>query len=193
MPALPAVPALPALPAVPAGGRLGPAVVVEPGLARELRRRVLRPMAAPDAVLPGDDVAGAVHFAVLDPAGRPLSTCFIFRDAYPAPLPAELAEVAELADEQPDGPAGTQPARPPTWHLRQMATEPAARFRGAGAAVMRAVFAHVAEAGGGLLWCNARETAVGFYRAQGLRSAGVIPPQGDPPVAHQRMWCLIRV
>lgn len=43
-----------------------------------------------------------------------------------------------------------------SWRLRGTATSPDHRNRGIGSAVMRALIAHVAQAGGGPLWCNAR-------------------------------------
>ncbi len=46
------------------------------------------------------------------------------------------------------------------------------RGRGAGSAVVEAVIAHVAEAGGGVLWCSARLGAVRFYERAGMVTRG---------------------
>lgn len=140
---------------------------VRPELSRDLRRRVLRPAAGPGDRLPGDDLAGAVHFAAFDDHRRLVGTCFVYEDADPA-----------APDER-------------GWHLRQMATEPDVRGQGAGATVLQAVVEFVADAGGGRLWCNARESAVGFYARHGLRAEGDIYPDGPsgaPPIPHRRMW-----
>ena len=167
-------------PAREPGSGSGPfrAVVVGADMARDLRRRVLRPHLAPTDPLPGEDLADTVHFAVLEADGRPLSTCFIFADPYPGPPDADDASPGV------EGP----PAGAAAWHLRQMATEPGAQGRGAGAAVVRAVLEYVGEQGGALLWCNARVSAVGFYERQGLLIDGGTFIQGDPPVPHRRMW-----
>jgi GNAT superfamily N-acetyltransferase len=58
------------------------------------------------------------------------------------------------------------------WRLRGMATAPARRGTGVGSALFDAVFDHVAAAGGGLLWCNARLAAVGFYERAGMVTTG---------------------
>ena len=49
-----------------------------------------------------------------------------------------------------------------------MATEPDVRGVGFGTALVAACVEHVAAAGGGELWCNARLAAVGFYRRVGF-------------------------
>jgi predicted GNAT family N-acyltransferase len=67
-----------------------------------------------------------------------------------------------------------------------MATAERQRGRGVGAAVLRAAIDTVHEQGGRLLWCNARESAVGFYARNGFR------PQGEGfvehGIPHLRMW-----
>ena len=49
-----------------------------------------------------------------------------------------------------------------------MAAAPEWRGTGVGSALFDAVFDHVAGGGGGLLWCNARLAAVGFYERAGM-------------------------
>ena len=145
--------------------------IVDADRARELRRSVLRPFDPPGAPLPGDRVDDVVHFAALAADGAVLSTCFVYADdwPYPALLPTHL------------------PAVSPGWHLRQMATDPAHRGRGAGSAVLQAVIAYVDERAG-MLWCNARVPAIPFYERHGFAGVGDIHPDGDPPIPHRYLY-----
>jgi GNAT superfamily N-acetyltransferase len=142
------------------------AELIDPRVSRELRRAVLRPNQRPDDPLPGDELVNAVHIGAFENIFNLASTCFIYLDPCPW-LPAER----------------------PSWHLRQMATDPRYRGRGAGAAVLRTVVDYVAATGGGVLWCNARETAAGFYGRHGLAVHGEAHLSGtDPPIPHLYMW-----
>jgi GNAT superfamily N-acetyltransferase len=140
------------------------AQVVDPAGTRELRRSVLRPHLPPDAPLPGDDLADAVHLGVVV-ADKVVSTCFVF----PEPCP-------------------WRPALLPAWHLRQMATAPEFRGRGLGGAVLAAALCYASEQGGRLLWANVREPAIGFYRRHGLAGDGEIFTDEHHPTPHLRMW-----
>jgi GNAT superfamily N-acetyltransferase len=120
---------------------------------------------------PGDDDRGLVHFAALDDAGTVVSTCYI----YPDPCPWQPTEP-------------TEPAAPAAWHLRQMATADGHRGQGAGAAVLDAVIAHITGEGGGILWCNARERAVPFYRRGGFIGEGAIFTDERHQIPHLKMW-----
>jgi ribosomal protein S18 acetylase RimI-like enzyme len=112
---------------------------------KRLRRRVLRPDMPPEASsYPGDDDTDAVHFAVF--ADDRLAGC---ASLYREPLPGD-----DRAD---------------AWRLRGMATAPETRGCGYGGALLEACISHVRERGGGVVWCNAREPAVGFYERYGLR------------------------
>ncbi len=53
-----------------------------------------------------------------------------------------------------------------------MATTAAVRGSGAGRRLLQACFQHVRAGGGGLLWCNARLVALGFYERMGLEREG---------------------
>jgi ribosomal protein S18 acetylase RimI-like enzyme len=53
-----------------------------------------------------------------------------------------------------------------------MATEPECRSQGIGAAVLAALLDHVADHGGGVVWCSARAPAVDFYRRAGFLTRG---------------------
>jgi GNAT superfamily N-acetyltransferase len=123
-----------------------------------LRRAVLRPhMSTDEARYPIDDSPDTVHFCAEDADGGVVSVVTLFKEAPP-----------------------WQPAMPNAWHLRGMATGPDWRGRGAGSALLAATFAFVAGSGGGLLWCNARLSAVDFYKRAGMATTG--EPWEDPVI-----------
>lgn len=74
-------------------------------------------------------------------------------------------------EDRPGGPAGG-------WRLRGMATAADVRGTGFGAALLAACIEHVAASGGGELWCNARQVAIGFYRRAGFE---VVSDEFDIP------------
>ncbi len=137
--------------------------MVDAAATRELRRRVLRPNLGPADPLPGDGLSGGVHFAVTD-AGLVLSTCFVYPDA---------------CYWRPDG-AGA-------WHLRQMATVPERQGQGLGAMVLAAAVDYLAMHDVSLVWCHAREEAIGFYARHGFEPYGEIFLDPDHPIPHLRM------
>ncbi len=53
------------------------------------------------------------------------------------------------------------------WQLRGMAVDAGMQRAGVGAMLLGAAELHVRESGVPLIWCNARELAVGFYRRHG--------------------------
>jgi GNAT superfamily N-acetyltransferase len=65
------------------------------------------------------------------------------------------------------GPEG----EPGAWRIRGMATEPQARGRGAGSAVLSALIAYAAEHHATRVWCNARIGARTLYERAGLHVA----------------------
>jgi predicted GNAT family N-acyltransferase len=138
--------------------------IVDERVTRELRRTVLRPQLPPDAPLPGDGIIGGLHFAATTGDGTVVCTCFIYLDAWPL-----------------------QPEREPAWHLRQMATAEAFRNRGIGGVVLEATAQYVANNGGQLVWCNARERAVPFYARHGFVGHGRLFTDDRHPVPHLRM------
>ncbi len=106
--------------------------------------------------LPGDDVADAVHFAILDDAGtEPLAACFVLVEGYSWPPAAD-----------------SPPEDRPLWHLRSVATDSAHQRTGLGTVLIQAVLDYAAGHGGGVLWCNARTPAVPFYQRLGLATYG---------------------
>lgn len=106
-----------------------------------LRQKVLRPwLSVAEVGLPGDADPGTVHLAVLDDDDAVVCTLRLHRQQCPWRL-----------------------AEPAAWQLRSMATEPALRGTGLGVGLVAAGVSTVAEAGGRLLWCNARQSAESFY------------------------------
>jgi ribosomal protein S18 acetylase RimI-like enzyme len=53
-----------------------------------------------------------------------------------------------------------------------MATAADARGQGIGTAVVEAAVREATDRGGALLWCEARESAIGFYAAHGFTGTG---------------------
>ncbi|HEX4427725.1 MAG TPA: GNAT family N-acetyltransferase [Frankiaceae bacterium] len=133
---------------------------VRPEITYALRREVLRPGKSWDELaLPGDREHSTGHFA-----------------AY---LEHEVVGVATVFEEpEADGPG--------VWRLRGMAVDPAVRGQGVGSAIVERVRDFVTRSGGGLLWCNARVSAEGFYRSLGF--VAVSEPWDDPEIGpHVRM------
>lgn len=130
---------------------------------RPLRRAVLRPHQRPEElVYPDDDGPDTLHTAgYLD--GLLVATASVYR-------------------EPPPGGPDTN-----GWRLRGMAVLPEYRGKGYGAQLLEACIAHALERGGTQMWCNARSTAAGFYRALGFEAKGEefdLPGIG----AHYLMW-----
>jgi GNAT superfamily N-acetyltransferase len=115
---------------------------------RPLRSAILRAgRPAEESIYPGDDEPEALHAGAF--AG------------------GEIIGVASVFREPPPGEADAR-----AWRLRGMALVPAARRKGHGRALLEFCFAHVSERGGAVLWCNARSTAVEFYRSLGFHRIG---------------------
>ena len=108
---------------------------------RSLRHAVLRPHEPPEAII-AHEPAGAIAFGAFD-------------DGDERPVAVGLV-----------GPEGG----PGSWRVRGMATEPDARGRGAGTAVLEALIAHARANGATLVWCNARVRAVTLYERAGFRA-----------------------
>lgn len=106
---------------------------------RSLRHSVLRPQEPLETIV-SHEPPGAVAFAA-------------FEDGDERPIAVGLV-----------GPGG----EPGSWRVRGMATEPEARGRGAGTAVLDALVAHARENGARLVWCNARVGARTLYERAGF-------------------------
>lgn len=127
---------------------------------RELRRSVLRPGLPRGSELPGEDQPGVVHLGAFDGQAL-LSACLIFPEQCPW-LPGE-----------------------PAWRLRSMATDPQHRRTGAGTALLDEARRIASADGASVLWCQARESAVGFYLRHGWTPVGDLFDNDLGP--HQRM------
>lgn len=113
-----------------------------------LRQRVLRPHQRLEEMnFPGDSAPDTVHFGAFD-GPRLVGIASLYR----APMKG-----------YDDGRA---------WQLRGMATDATVRGKGFGDVLMRRCVEHVIAAGGVLLWCNARVSALGFYERHGLKTVG---------------------
>jgi GNAT superfamily N-acetyltransferase len=130
-----------------------------------LRQRVLRPGRPPAAArFAIDDDPSTASFAARMPDGEVVATAVV----YPEPCP-------------------WLPDRPGAWRLRGMATAPDRRGRGIGTRVLQTALAHVAAAGGDVVWCNARVPARRLYERAGFRAHG--EPWDDPEIGpHIAMW-----
>lgn len=130
-----------------------------------LRQRLLRPHQTVDELrLPDDNDPETGMFAALTGEGTVVATGSIRRERCP-----------------------WWPEREDSWRLRSMATEPELRGQGVGTAVLNAALAHVAMAGGGLVWCKARTPALPFYQRAGFVAHG--DEWEDPQVGpHVQMW-----
>ena len=66
---------------------------------------------------------------------------------------------------------GPDPKRGPgSWRVRGMATEPRARCRGAGTAVLAALLEHAQSEGASSVWCTVRTPACSLYERAGFRT-----------------------
>lgn len=115
---------------------------------RPLRQLVLRPgRPFEETAFPGDDAPSAAHFG-----------------AYRA---GELLAVASLLDAPHPERAGERACQ-----VRGMASHPSVRGAGLGAAALAACVAEARARGAALVWCNAREAALGFYLRAGFAVTG---------------------
>lgn len=139
---------------------------VDPYATVWLRQRVLRQHQTFDEVAAETDVPDL--FAIGALVERSLVSCVV---AHPDPFPVD------------GGPAGRDGA----WRLRGMATDPAHRGHGYGAAVLDRVLDELRLRGAEMVWCNARTPAEGLYRRAGFAATG--EPWDDPDIGpHVRMW-----
>jgi GNAT superfamily N-acetyltransferase len=139
-----------------------------------LRQAVLRPhQRVEEMALPDDAEFETLTLGAFDVEGAIVATGRIAL----APLPPVLRDTTSVEGQ--------------IWQLRGMATRPDRQREGIGSALLASVIDHIAHSGGGLLWCNARLTAVGVYRRAGLVEVGeeFIEPHIGP---HIVMWRDVR-
>ena len=124
------------------------AVAVDAATVLPLRGEVLRPgRGAEEARFRGDGASDTLHAAVFQ-GGALIAVASVIRER----PPCSSAEDA--------------------WRVRGMATVPAMRERGIGAALLARCEAHAREHGGALLWCNARVGARALYERAGMSVVG---------------------
>lgn len=118
----------------------------------DLRRSVLRTgTLTTDVVLDGDDEATTVHLAVVEDRGG-----------------ARAVIAVSTWLERPWPPEPEVPAV----QLRGMATAPQRRGEGHGRRLLDEGLRRAHRRGARLVWANARDTALGFYRAHGFEVVG---------------------
>jgi GNAT superfamily N-acetyltransferase len=133
--------------------------------AHPLRKDVLRRGLADPAVhYPQDDDPRSFHLGVFD--GEALIAVASFT---PAPTPWRAGADA--------------------WQLRGMAVSDDRQTSGIGTAIIDAARARVRAAGASVLWCNARDTARGFYARLGFSVYGDGFVTADSGLPHHVMVC----
>lgn len=140
--------------------------VIPVSQARQLRALVLRPGQTPETLIfPGDDEPETLHFGAFEAN--------------------QFVGIVTIMHRPPGEYTGEHPEA--LWLLRGMATISEVRGRGYGAALVRAGCAYVARQQGTYLWCEGRESALGFYQKLGFAIRG---DRFDVPVTgpHFRLW-----
>lgn len=128
-----------------------------------LRQRVLRDgTPSGDPGFDGDDDPATVHLAVL-----------VDRDV--------VAVSTWMARPWPDEP------RRPAVQLRGMATLPAAQGSGLGGVLLEEGVRRAFDAGAGLVWANARDSALRFYRRHAFEVVGDGFHTRDTGLPHHRI------
>jgi len=132
--------------------------VIEPAEARPLRRALLHPESAPEAV----DHPGDTH-----PAARHVGA---FKDGL-------LIGIATIHPQPMPGATRTG-----AWRVRDVAVEHGHRGRGVGALLLERLLEHAAEHEGVVAWATVRVAAFGFFERYGfLRSGAPIDDPDDGP------------
>lgn len=137
-----------------------------------LRHRLLRPhQGLEQCRYPGDEAAETRHFGLRVDGSL-----------------AGIVSLYQVGCESLNAPDGRHDSWHDRWQLCAMATRPELRHRGLGRRLLEAALAHAWENGAGLVWCNAREEAAGFYQRCGFAVHGQrfhIPDIGP----HFLMYC----
>jgi GNAT superfamily N-acetyltransferase len=131
--------------------------------ARPIRQRVLRPhQRAEELIYPGDDDASTFHLGA-HVNGKLVGILSMYRHSQP--------------------PAATG-ANQSAWRIRGMATTPEARGTGLGRELVIQARDRVWELHCDRIWCNARESAFGFYQKLGfVIEGGIFEIEGIGPHA----------
>jgi ribosomal protein S18 acetylase RimI-like enzyme len=72
-----------------------------------------------------------------------------------------------------------------------MATAPQLRGRGIGGQLIGAAIEQVRGRDGRLLWCDARTSALDFYRRHGFTAEGEEFQHAESGIPHYRMWRML--
>jgi len=124
--------------------------LIDAASTRPIRGDVLRPGQPSHRLMyPGDDAETSLHLGCVAEGGH-------------------VVAVVSLYDEcLPDGDE-------PAWRIRGMATHEGFRSLGYGRLLLRACLEHVMDTRPGVVWCNARTTAAGFYRSNEFEQRGPV-------------------
>jgi predicted N-acetyltransferase YhbS len=139
--------------------------IVEGTATRALRRAVLRPSWPADSAMHGDDNPDAVHLAAVDEDGTVVGAVLVLPRPYP--LRPDVGDA---------------------WQLRGMATAPERQRQGIGGQLVGAVLDELRRRGARLVWCDARTSAVEFYRRHGFTAEGAEFLHAETRIPHYRMW-----
>jgi predicted GNAT family N-acyltransferase len=141
--------------------------VVDGAATRELRRAVLRPTWPVGSSMHGDDNPDAVHLATFDGA-RMVGACLVLPRPYPV-----------------------RPEVDGAWQLRGMATAEDRRGEGIGGQLLTAAVDEIRRREGHVVWCDARTSAVGFYRQHDFVAEGEEFLHAESGIPHYRMWRIL--
>lgn len=126
--------------------------VITPEQTWPLRKQVLRPMQRLEELdYVGDRTATTKHFGIEDQTGNIVGVASVYLESMPN-TPTEKAQSG--------------------WRLRGMATAPLLRRKGGGSMLLQAACQWIRDQGAAYLWCNARQSAYGFYSRHGFESLG---------------------
>jgi predicted GNAT family N-acyltransferase len=127
--------------------------------ARPIRQRVLRPhQEAHELIYPGDDASDSYHLGVM--SGRHVLGIL---SMYFSPKPSDTSDA---------------------WRIRGMATLPEIRGTGYGCKLVEAARDRSWAICSAPIWCNARESAFGFYKKLGfVVEGGIFEIEGIGPHA----------
>lgn len=127
-------------------------IMIAPEQTWPLRKQVLRPMQRLEELdYVGDRTATTKHFGIEDQTGNIVGIASIYLESLPnTPTENTLGG----------------------WRLRGMATAPLLRRKGGGTMLLQAACQWIQDQGADYLWCNARQSAYGFYSRYGFESLG---------------------
>lgn len=147
-------------------------LVFRPALHKEiisLRHSVLRPnQPLASACYPEDNELSACHWGAFTAPelqnnaseSTAIACLSLYQEDLPAVVPSHNTEGKKNLPEKKH------------WRLRGMAVAPACQGRGIGRQLLLAAIASLQKHSAGLLWCNARQSAVPFYTKLGFVALG---------------------